>query len=105
MPETLATFTLDGEKFELDDFDLGELEWLEDYIERPLVEIQNFMSLKVMSGMLFLVRKRKNPALTLEEHRKLKATALFGTADTAETAENAGDGKAAKKRPPKPAAG
>ncbi len=104
MPETLATFTLDGEKFELDDFDLGELEWLEDYIGRPLVEIQNFMSLKVMSGMLYLVRKRKNPALTLEEHRKLKATALFGTAP-ADGDGDTGDGKAAKKRPPKPAAG
>lgn len=97
-----ASFTLDGEQYELDDFDLGELEWLEEYVQRPLTSIENFLSLKAASGLLYLVRKRKNPDLTIEEHRKLKATAIFGEPEPDEPSE---DKKSpAAKRPPKPAA-
>ena len=91
------TLTIEGKKYDLDDFELGELEWLEGYIDAPLMEEGRLFSLKTMVGFVYLVKKRENPAFTIEEARKIKLSVL-GSDE-----EDADNGKPAKRRPTKPA--
>ena len=85
--------TIEGKKYELDEFELGDLEWLEDYLGKPLTNLENLNSVKAGVGLVYLIRRRENPAFTLDDARKMKMTALFSSEE-----------EPAAKRPPKPAA-
>jgi len=65
------TIQLEGKSFSIDDFELGELEWLEDELGVTLDEI-NPASMKAAVRFVYLIKKRENPNFTLEEARKLK---------------------------------
>lgn len=93
-----VTFTMEGKSYDLDDFELGELEWLEEYIGRPLMGDDNALySMKTMVGFVFLVKKRDDPAFTVEQARLIKLNVLE-PGDEAEA-----EGKPAKRRPTKAA--
>lgn len=92
---SIGSITIDGREYAFDDLELGELEWLEEFIGKPLTDLNNLSTVKASVGMIYIVRHRENPEFTLEDARKTKMTAIFSQ-DEPEPA--------AKKRPPKPAA-
>lgn len=92
----IGSLTIDGKEYEFDDLELGELEWLEDYIGKPLTDLNNLSSVKASVGIIYIVRRRENPEFTLDDARKTKMTAIFGADEEPEPAP--------KKRPTKPAA-
>lgn len=95
-PVSEIKITFDGNQYALDDFELGDLEWLEGYLERPLDDASALNSMKAAVGFVYLISKRNNPAFTLDDARKTKLSVLeAATAD--EEPEKA-------KRPPKRAA-
>lgn len=95
---TSDTITIEGKEYELDDFELGELEWLEDHLGKPIADFAVLNSMKAAVGLIYLVRRREDPSFTLEQARKMKITSIFQVQDPDAPAASA------KKRPPKPAA-
>jgi hypothetical protein len=94
-------FSMDGKSYDIDDFSLGDLEWLEEHIGMPLSDERALSSMKTMVGFVYLIKKQENPQFTLEEARQVKLSTL-DAGDTADAAE--GEGKPAK-RPTKAARG
>jgi hypothetical protein len=94
-------FSMDGKSYDIDDFELGDLEWLEDHIGMPLTSDGALNSMKTMVGFVYLIKRQENPQFTLEEARQVKLSTL-DAGDTADAAE--GEGKPAK-RPTKAARG
>lgn len=64
------TIQLEGKSYAIEDFELGELEWLEDELGAPLDQI-NATSMKVAVRFVYLIKKRDNPDFTLDDARKL----------------------------------
>lgn len=89
------TVKIDGTEHALDDFELGELEWLEEYIGKPLNDPAALNSMKTAVAFVYLIKRRENPEFSLDEARKLKLSVIDASDD---------DEPAAKKRPPKRAA-
>lgn len=83
---------IDGKAYAFDDFELGDLEWLEEYLGKPLTDPAVLNSMKAAVGFVYLVKKQDDPDFTIEQARKVKMGALTEPEP------------AAKKRPPKPAA-
>lgn len=92
------TVKIDGTEYELDDFELGELEWLEDHLGKPITDFSVLSSMKAAVGLVYLVKKRENPAFTIDEARRMKITSVFQAPEEADQASAEG------KRPPKRAA-
>lgn len=88
---------IDGHEYALDDFELGDLEWLEDYIGKPLTNLANLNSVKASVGLVYIVKHRADPAYTIEQARAEKLSVIFPDDEEPEAAP-------AAKRPPKPAA-
>lgn len=65
------TIELEGKSYRIDDFELGELEWLEDELGVALDEI-NASSMKAALRFVYIIKKRDNPDFTLDDARKLK---------------------------------
>lgn len=84
---------LDGKEYEIDDFELGELEWLEDHIGHPL-DGEDLVSIKAMVGLVYLIKRRDDPEFTLDDARKVKMGTLGPSDDDTEE-------KPSKKRPTK----
>lgn len=83
-------FAIEGKEYAVDtDFTLGELEWLEEYVQRPLTDPNAINSIKAAIGVVFIVKQREDPSYTIEQARALNMTALAPS----QTAES--------KRPPK----
>jgi hypothetical protein len=99
----LGNITIEGKNYEFDDLSLGDLEWLEEFLDKPVTDLNNLNSIKAGVGMVYLIKRREDPAFTLDMAREIKAITLFAGDDEPED-EPAAKGKAAK-RPPKPAAG
>jgi hypothetical protein len=92
-----VTIKLEGTTYRLDDFELGDLEWLEDYIGKPLSDGEAALgTMKAAVAFVYLIKRRDNPAFTLDEARKVKMTA-FEDVDADEAAK--------PKRPTRPAKG
>jgi hypothetical protein len=89
------TITIEGESHKLDDFSLGDLEWLEEYLGTTLDDNQAMNSMKAAVGLVYLIKRESNPEFTLEDARKMKLNVFD------QPAEN-GNGKA-KRRPTKAA--
>lgn len=71
---------LEGKSYSLDDFDLGDLEWLEEYVGKPLADGETLNSMKCAVGLVFIIKRQDNPAYTLEEARRTKLK-VFGPGD------------------------
>jgi hypothetical protein len=91
-------FTIDGKSYDIDDFSLGDLEWLEEHIGMPLADEGALASMKTMVGFVYLIKKQENPQFTLEEARQVKLRTL----DAAETSAK-DEGTPSAKRPTKAA--
>jgi hypothetical protein len=63
------TVTIDGQAFELDDFEIGELEWLEDHLGKPITDFTVLNSMKAAVGLVYLVKRREDPSFTIEQAR------------------------------------
>ncbi len=74
MPDTL-TIKLEGREYAIDDFEIGELEWLEDELGATLDEV-NWGSMKAAVRIIYLIKHRDDPAFTLEDARKEKLRVL-----------------------------
>jgi hypothetical protein len=81
--------TLDGKEYALDDFELGELEWLEEELG-DLDDMANMASMKAAVRFVYVIKRRDNPGFTLDDARKLKLS-VFDEPQT--------NGNGAKKRP------
>jgi hypothetical protein len=90
------TISIEGKTYDLDDFELGDLEWLEEHVGRPLMEENAMFSMKAMVGFVYLIKRRENPQFTLDEARQIKLSVLGE--------DEAGEEKPARKRPTKAAA-
>jgi hypothetical protein len=66
---------IDNKRYELDDFELGELEWIEDQMERPISEV-NIGSVKAMVRFVYVIRRREDPDFTLEDAKAIKLRTL-----------------------------
>ena len=97
MPSNMS-IQIDGKSHNLDDFELGDLEWLEDHIGAPLSDERVLTSMKALVGFVYLIKRQENPAFTLEEARKIKMSAF-------DQDEGEAGKKPAAKRPTRAAAG
>lgn len=71
MPDNPLSFQLEGKTTTIDDFTLGELEWLEDECGASLDKV-DFSSMKVAVRIVYLLKKREDPDFTLDQARELK---------------------------------
>jgi hypothetical protein len=62
----------------LDDIELGELETIEDVAGAEAVEamMAGRMTAKAVVAVAYVVKRRENPAFTIEDARKIKVNAL-----------------------------
>lgn len=65
------TIQVEGKSYAIDDFELGELEWLEDELGCDLDEM-NPNSMKAILRFVYLIKRRDNPDFTMDDARKLK---------------------------------
>jgi hypothetical protein len=68
MSDTM-TIQLEGKSYAIDDFELGELEWLEDELGKTLDEV-NWSSMKAAVRVVYLIKRRDNPEFSMEDARK-----------------------------------
>jgi hypothetical protein len=94
LADDTVSITLDGKSYSLDDFELGDLEWLEEYTGSALTD-KTLASMKAAVGFVYLIKRRDDPGFTIEQARKLKLNIFQG----------AGEEPAAKKPRPTRAAG
>lgn len=73
--EEEAAFVLDGKKYLINDFELGELEWLEDELGASLSQI-DWGAMKAAVRIVYLIKRRENPEFTLEDARKVRMGAF-----------------------------
>lgn len=92
------TVTIEGKTHSIEDFELGELEWLEEYLGTNLDDEKIVRSMKAATGFVYLIKRREDPEFTIDDARKMKLS-VFDTPD-----EPANGNGAAKRRPTKPAA-
>ena len=95
---TLMSIQFEGKSYEIDDFELGDLEWLEDELGCALDEI-NPNSMKVAVRFVYLIKKRDDPSFTLDDARKLKLGVLMEHEDADAAAQAAAAKGPAAKRP------
>lgn len=74
MSDTL-TIHIEGKAYAIDDFELGELEWLEDELGMTLDEV-NWSSMKAAVRVVYLIKRRDNPEFSLEDARKTSLRVL-----------------------------
>lgn len=63
----------EGKTYAIDDFELGELEWLEEELDCTLDEL-NPSSMKAAVRFVYLIKRRDNPEFTMDDARKLKVS-------------------------------
>lgn len=61
---------VDGKLYKWGDFEWGELEELEDYTGMPLMGV-SLMSAKTITFIVYLIRRRRNPDVTLDDIRRI----------------------------------
>lgn len=66
------TITIEGKDHRLDDFELGDLEWLEEYLGTTLDDGKALASMKAAVGFVYLVKHKENPDFTIEDARRIK---------------------------------
>lgn len=96
--ESGITVTIDGTQHKLDDFELGDLEWLEEYMDTTLDDAKALSSMKAAVGFVFLIKRRENPDFTIEDARKTKLS-VFSEIDEPTANGNGAKTPARKRRP------
>ena len=86
---------IEGKEYAIDDFTLGEIEWIEDELGATLDEINPY-SIKAAIRFVTVIKRRDNPQFTVDDARGIKLSVF----DQAEQKPP----KAAAKRPTKRAA-
>lgn len=76
MDDGMAVY-FDGKEYKLEDFQLGELEWIEDQIDAALDEISPG-SMKLATAFVAVLKRRENPEFTMDDARKLPLKTLSG---------------------------
>jgi hypothetical protein len=89
------TIHIEGAEHRLDDFELGDLEWLEEYLGTTLDDNAAMNSMKAAVGLVYLIKRKDDPSFTLDQARKVRLSVF-------DAPEETGNGKA-KRRPPKAA--
>lgn len=59
----------DGRAYPLDEFTLGELEWLEEYLGSPLNDAE-LTTMRAAVGVVYLIKRRDDAEFTLEQARE-----------------------------------
>lgn len=67
---------IEGTAYDLEDFELGDLEWLEEYLGANLSDADALNSIKAAVGFVYIVKRRDDPAFTIEQARKVKLAAI-----------------------------
>jgi hypothetical protein len=70
------SISIEGKSYDLDDFELGELEWIEDHIGAPLSDEQVLTSMKALVAFVYLIKHREDESFTIEQARKIKLSTL-----------------------------
>ena len=79
----IAEIQIEGKSYAIDDFELGELEWLEDELECTLDEV-NPSSMKAAVRFVYLIKRRDDPNFTMDDARKLKVSVFADPEDEEE---------------------
>jgi DNA polymerase II large subunit len=79
-----VSITIEGQAHSLDDFSLGDLEWLEEYVGKPLDDLANLSSMKALVGFVFLVKRRTDSTYTVEQAREVKLATVQAEDDEPE---------------------
>jgi hypothetical protein len=87
-------FVIEGKEYAFDDFELGELEWLEDELDGDILQALRERPMRASVRFLYVIKHRENPEFTLEDARKLKLT-IFD-----EVEHQNGNGNGATSDPP-----
>ena len=74
---------IDGKAYDLEDFELGDLEWLEDFLGAPLNDGNALNSMKAAVGFVYIVKRRDNPDFTIDDARKVKLASIDAPAEPA----------------------
>jgi hypothetical protein len=88
----IAEIQIEGKSYAIADFELGELEWLEDELECTLDEV-NPASMKAAVRFVYLIKRRDDPEFTMDDARKLKVSVFADPEDVEE------ESPAPRKRP------
>ncbi len=89
----IAEIQIEGKSYAIDDFELGELEWIEDELGCTLDEVDPH-SMKAAVRFVYLIKRRDDPDFTLDDARKLKVSVFADPEDA-----RADETPAARKRP------
>ncbi len=76
---------IEGKAYDLEDFELGDLEWLEDFIGAPLSDQEALNRMKTAIGFVYLVKRREDPEYTIDQARKVKLAAIDAPEEEPET--------------------
>jgi hypothetical protein len=72
----LGIINIAGVDYDLDDIDIGEMEEIEILADAPFSEISTG-STKGMKAFVFVLLKRNNPDITMEEIKKVKIVSMM----------------------------
>ncbi len=76
MAETGVKVHIDGKAYDLEDFELGDLEWLEEHLGTSLSDGSALNSMRAAVGFVFIIKRRDDPSYTIEQARKVKLAAI-----------------------------
>lgn len=76
------TITFEGKEHSLDDFELGDLEWLEEYLGTTLADEKAMGSMKAAVAFVYLIKRQDDPEFTLEQARKTKMSVFNDVTDS-----------------------
>ncbi len=65
------TIQLEGKSYKVEDFTLGEVEFVEEYVGTSLDQL-NPSSMKAAVAFVTVIKRRDEPAFTVEDARNLK---------------------------------
>jgi hypothetical protein len=88
---------IEGTAYDLEDFELGDLEWLEEYLGASLSDPQALNSMKAAVGFVYMVKRRDDPNYSLEQARKVKLAAIDAPEDEPEAPKRPTGGARSKK--------
>lgn len=80
--DNVIHLTIDGKAYHLDpdDLELGEVEILEEEMDRGLDQI-DFNRARALRTLVYLMVRRDNPEFTMEDARRIKVSAIVDPGD------------------------
>jgi hypothetical protein len=74
----------EGRTYPIEEFTLGELEWLEEHVGTRLDDNEAMQSMKAAVGVVYLIKRREDPTFTVEQARETPLAKLEGEPPQAE---------------------